>query len=69
MSRVRAFSAWISAKRIGLTYTAGVLVASVTAFCSPFWFLGFAILGAGLIWAAYDLVEVPDGESSSTPQW
>lgn len=55
-------------RRIWFTYGAGVASASAAGFFSPLWFLGFVPLGAGLVWAAYDLVEVPDGESSSTPQ-
>jgi len=55
-------------KRVWLTYAAGVASGSAAGFCSPLWFLGFVPLSAGLIWAAYDLVEVPNGEPSSTPQ-
>ena len=49
-------------------YALGVWALSLAAFCSPLWFLGFLPLGAGLIWAAYDLVEVTDGEPSPVPQ-
>lgn len=55
-------------KRVWAAYAAGVASASAAGFCSPLWFLGFIPLSAGLIWAAYDLVEVPNGEPSSTPQ-
>lgn len=55
-------------KRAWLAYATGVGSVSATGFCSPLWFLGFLPLGAGLIWAAYDLVEVTDGEPSSAPQ-
>ena len=49
-------------------YTLGVLAGSAAGFCSPFWFFGFLPLCAGLVWAAYDLVEVTNGEPSSTPR-
>ena len=57
--------------RVWLTFTAGVLAASAAGFFSPLWYLGFVPLAAGLIWAAYDLVDVPkealDGKPSATP--
>ena len=49
-------------------YALGVLAGSCVGFFSPWWFLGFLPLCVGLVWAAYDLVEVPDGEPSPTPQ-
>jgi hypothetical protein len=49
-------------------YALGVLSAAAVGFLSPFWYLGFAPLAIGLVWAAYDLVEVPDGESSPASQ-
>jgi hypothetical protein len=49
-------------------YALGVLAASLVGFLSPLWFLGFLPLAAGLIWAAYDLVEVPGAESPTKPQ-
>jgi hypothetical protein len=49
-------------------YALGVLAGSLAGFLSPLWFLGFLPLSAGLVWAAYDLVEVTDGEPSSAPQ-
>lgn len=55
-------------KRIWFAYAAGVASASAAGFFSPAWYLGFVPIAAGLVWAAYDLVEVPDGESPSTPQ-
>jgi len=55
-------------KRIWLTYAAGVCAGSAAGFCSPLWFLGFIPLSAGLVWAAYDLVEVTNDEPSSAPQ-
>lgn len=54
--------------RIWLTYAAGVMAAAAAGFFSPLWYLGFVPLAAGLVWAAYDLVEVPNGEPSSAPQ-
>lgn len=55
-------------RRVWATYAAGVMAGSAAGFFSPLWFLGFVPLAAGLVWAAYDLVEVPDGEPSSAPQ-
>lgn len=55
-------------RRVYALYAVGVLVASLAGFFCPFWFLGFVPLSAGLLWAAYDLVEVANGEPSSTPQ-
>lgn len=55
-------------RRVWLTFALGVIAAAAAGFLSPLWFLGFIPLSAGLIWAAYDLVEVPDGEPSSAPQ-
>lgn len=51
-----------------LMFTLGVTCAALIGFLSPWWFLGFAPLSAGLIWAAYDLVEVASGEPSADPQ-
>ena len=51
-----------------LVYAAGVACGAAAGFCSPLYFLGFVPLSIGLVWAAYDLVEVPDGESSPTAQ-
>lgn len=53
---------------IWLFYGAGVLTAAAAGFFSPLWYLGFVPLAAGLIWAAYDLVEVADGKPPATPQ-
>lgn len=64
MSRVRsAHSAGVSA-----FYAAGVAAGAAAGFFSPLWFLGFVPLSAGLVWAAYDLVEADDGQSPSAPQ-
>ena len=49
-------------------YALGILAGSSAGFFSPLWFLGFVPLSLGLVWAAYDLVEVTDGEPSSAPQ-
>lgn len=49
-------------------YALGVAAASSAGFFSPLWYLGFLPLALGLVWAAYDLVEVPDAESPPTPQ-
>jgi hypothetical protein len=44
-------------------FALGVLVGSLAGFLSPWWFLGFLPLSAGLIWAAYglDFEEVASG--------
>jgi hypothetical protein len=49
-------------------YALGVSAGSAAGFCSPLWYLGFAPLAAGLVWAAYDLVEVTDAEPPTAPQ-
>ena len=55
-------------RRAQAIYALGVIAGSLAGFFSPLWFLGFLPLCAGLIWAAYDLVEVPDVESSPPSQ-
>ena len=55
-------------KLVWLFYGLGVIAASLAGFLSPIWALGFVPLSAGLIWAAYDLVEVPRAESSTASQ-
>lgn len=47
-----------------LTYFSGVGCASALGFLSPEPFTGWAPLAAGLIWAAYDLID--DGEGGGT---
>jgi hypothetical protein len=42
-------------------FAAGVVLLALVGFLSPAWYLGFLPLGAGFIWAAYDLEEVADG--------
>lgn len=54
--------------RVRVVYAAGVASGSAAGFCSPLWFLGFIPLSAGLVWAAYDLVEVDGAKPSSAPQ-
>jgi hypothetical protein len=49
-------------------YALGVLAASASGFLSPLWFLGFLPIAAGLLWAAYDLVEVTDAKPPPAPQ-
>lgn len=49
-------------------YALGVLCAAAVGFLSPWWFLGFGPLAVGLLWAAYDLVEVASGEPPSAPR-
>lgn len=55
-------------RRVRLAYAAGVIAGSAAGFFSPFWFLGFVPLSAGLVWAAYDLVEADGDKPSSAPQ-
>ena len=50
-------------------YALGVIAGALAGFLSPCWYLGFAPLSIGLLWAAYDLVEVPRAESSPASQW
>lgn len=54
-------------KLVRFFYGAGVATGAAAGFFCPFWYLGFVPLSAGLVWAAYDLVEADDAESSSTP--
>lgn len=49
-------------------YAFGVASAAAVGFLSPWWFLGFGPLSAGLIWAAYDLVEVASAQPPAAPQ-
>ena len=51
-----------------LVYAAGVAAGAATGFLSPYPFLGFVPLSAGLIWAALNLVEVDGGEPPSVPK-
>lgn len=55
-------------RRIVVAYCLGVVAASLAGFFSPAWYLGFLPLAAGLVWAAYDLIEVTDDEPASTPR-
>jgi len=55
-------------KFVHLLYTLGVVLASLVGFFSPFWYFGFGPLAIGLVWAAYDLVEVSDAESPPDSQ-
>jgi hypothetical protein len=49
-------------------YALGLLAGSLAGFLSPAWYLGFIPLSAGLLWAAYDLEEVADGEVPPSQQ-
>ncbi len=51
-------------------YAAGVASGSLAGFLSPWRWLGFVPLAAGLVWAAYDLVEVndDDADAQTTPR-
>ncbi len=50
--------------KVWVLYLLGVGLGAAAGFFSPVWYLGFLPLAAGLIWAAYDLIEVTDGESA-----
>jgi hypothetical protein len=51
-----------------IVYALGVVLVSLVGFFSPWWWLGFAPLGAGAIWAYYDVIDVEeaDGDTSTT---
>lgn len=52
-----------------LCYWLGIACLAAVGFLSPCWWLGFAPLGAGLLWAYWDVVEVgDDGDSPPTPR-
>lgn len=53
---------------VALIYTLGVACAALVGFLSPWWFLGFLPLSLGLVWAAYDLVEVTGAEPPKPPR-
>lgn len=57
-------------RRLWFTYALGVAAGAAAGFLSPFWYLGFVPVSAGLLYAFYDLVdvEVPDGDVPSDPQ-
>ena len=48
-----------------IVYALGIICAALTGFLSPLPYLGFAPLAAGLVWAAYDLME---GGGEDAPQ-
>lgn len=55
--------------KVWLLYGTGVACASLALFLFPVLgaaAFGFVPLSVGLVWAAYDLVEVAGGESAST---
>jgi hypothetical protein len=49
--------------RVRAVYLLGVVLVSLCGFFSPLWWLGFLPLGAGLIWAAYDLIDAEDADA------
>lgn len=51
-----------------LAYVAGVVLLACVGFFSPWWYLGFLPLGAGCVWAYYDVVDVKDGEHGDAPR-
>lgn len=50
-----------------ILFAAGVVCAALVGFFSPWWFLGFVPLAAGLIWAAYNLVDVEETNADTPP--
>lgn len=46
--------------RIYLAWALGCALLALVGFFSPVWYLGFLPLGAGLLWAVYDLIDVED---------
>lgn len=56
-------------KRARTLYAVGVTLAATGGFVSPFRWTGFIVLGAGAIWAAYDLTDIGEadrGDASTT---
>ncbi len=52
-------------------YPLGVGLVAAAAFLCPLWWLGFAVIGVGLVWAHYDVVDVEepkDADTSSAPR-
>lgn len=43
-----------------------IVCVGLAGFFSPLWWVGFAGLAAGLVWAYYDVVDV-EGEHGDTP--
>lgn len=48
-------------------YGLGVTAGGFAGWLSPWPYTGFVPVAAGLVWAAYDLVEVDGAEPASTP--
>lgn len=57
-------------KRDVVAYMLGVVALALAGFFSPWWWLGFVPLGAGLVWAYYDVIDVEeeDADTSSAPR-
>jgi hypothetical protein len=56
---------WLRRHADYLAFAAGVTSTATGGFLSPAPYLGFAVIGAGLVWAAYDLVDTDtDGGES-----
>lgn len=57
--------------RAHVAFGLGVVCLSLVGFLCPWWFLGFAPLGAGLVWAAYDIdldAEDAGGDVAAAPR-
>lgn len=50
-----------------LAYALGVVLLALVGFFSPWWWLGFLPLGAGLIWAYYDVIDVEETDADTSP--
>lgn len=53
-------------RRAVVLYLFGVTLLTLAGFFSPFWYLGFVPLGAGAVWAAYDLIDVGEAQRGDT---
>jgi hypothetical protein len=58
-------------RSIWLAFTAGIVLLALIGFFSPIWYLGFAPLGVGAIWASYDLIDDAEdtrGDTAGPPR-
>lgn len=52
-------------KRLYSIYLLGLGLLAAAGFCSPVWYLGFIPLGAGALYATYNLIEVEDASGDA----
>ena len=50
-----------------LVFCFGVVLIAAVGFLSPIWYIGFAPLGVGAIWAAYFLIGAEAGSGAARP--